>query len=200
MSRVWELERIQLQTLNRPLGAWHDRSFFAVLLKNEPQLRQHRITVISVRSHLNDLGNKLSFQKLALQQIEKACLPVCYAESRVRSKLIRWKLHGSSGLLGRRAIRNFELLARWVPPRVRVAYFKTIWNGWTTTPRFNSLAEQPNVCLFGCKYGEDSVEHYSNCEVFLEMRLHSTACWPGNTTGLKIQAGFSFVAPRTDGT
>ena len=36
--------------------------------------------------------------------------------------------------------------------------------------------------------------------MFLVMRLHSTASWPGNPTGLKIQAWFSFAAPRNDGT
>ena len=163
MARVWELERIQLQTLHRPLGTWHDKLFFAIPLKNEQQLREHRITVTSVRSQLCDVDSYLSFQKLARQQIEKACLPIYYAESRVRSKLIRWKLLGSSGLLGRRAVRNFELLARWVPPRVRATYFKTVWNGWVTTRRFNSRANQPNVCLLGCKYGEDSVVMFSGC-------------------------------------
>ena len=114
----------------------------------------------------------------------------------MRSKLIRWKLHGSSGLLGRRAIINFELLARWVPPRVRVAYFKTIWNGWTTTRRFNSLADQPNVCLFGCKYGEDSVEHYSCCEVFWKCACAPRPTGLGIRQDLRSKLGFLLLHPE----
>ena len=55
----------------------------------------------------------------------------------------------------------FEIIRGKVPPCVLFAYICTVFNGWTTTARFQN---KDNVCLIciDCE-GDDTLEHYSTC-------------------------------------
>jgi len=195
-ERVWELERIQLQTFYRPLGAWHQRSFFTVLFENQQKLKEHGITVRSVQNAVGD-AHPQSFQSVARQQILKASLPTYYCDSRVRAKLQRWRLPGNQGMLSKRALSNFKLLRAGVPPRVQVACFKVMWNGWVTSRRFNSISNHPNGCILGCGsiYGEDSVEHYACCDIFWSWACSARPGGLGIQTRMRSKLSFLLLHP-----
>ena len=55
-----------------------------------------------------------------------------------------------------------------VPPRVRAAVLRTMFNGWTTKRRFQTYAH----CVFGCRdwTDEDSLEHYARCPFMHDIR------------------------------
>ena len=61
-----------------------------------------------------------------------------------------------------RCLDRLRTLGKSVPPRVWAATFGVIWNRWATCRRRQSTS---SWCLFGCPFGEDSVEHYGRCPV-----------------------------------
>jgi hypothetical protein len=97
--------------------------------------------------------------------INKFSLPY-YEESRVRAKLTRWGFSGIAAHLARRVSVAFDVLKIWCNPRVQTTYFRTIWNGWVTDRRLNTLVRNGRSCVLGCGWEEDSIEHYSCCSVF----------------------------------
>ena len=87
-------------------------------------------------------------------------------------------------------------LARLVPPRVSAAVFRTIWNMWCTSRRFQQSTSFGNLkrsrvgapvnphgdhCRLGCgMIAKDSVEHYARCGVARKvlsdkLRIHVSA-------------------------
>jgi hypothetical protein len=75
-------------------------------------------------------------------------------------------------VVDRRVHRNFGLIAEWCAPRVLAAYFRTIWNGWATDRRLNSLRDTVRSCILGCE-AEDSLEHYCCCPAFWKFAIRS---------------------------
>ena len=88
------------------------------------------------------------------------------SELRLRSKLQRWPLPLYPRLRASRAAAVTRRLRKLVPPRVLSAVLRTWFNGWCTQRRFQAKGS----CLFGCKFGEDALEHYIRCT-----KLHSHA-------------------------
>ena len=58
--------------------------------------------------------------------------------------------------------RNHTTVKAQCPPRVWAVAWRTIWNGWCTSRRFQSAGP----CRFGCRSlgAADSLEHYSCCD------------------------------------
>jgi hypothetical protein len=64
--------------------------------------------------------------------------------------------------VAQRIQKKLELLGTLVPPRVRAAYFGTLWNRWATARRF----QKKGKCVLHCsETAEDSIEHYVSCSV-----------------------------------
>ena len=79
---------------------------------------------------------------------------------RMRHKLKRWDIRLFPRVRADRALHMLARLNGLVPPRVSSAVFRTLWNGWITSRRF----QRNGSCVFGCRCGEDSIEHYSVCK------------------------------------
>lgn len=165
-KKARELEEYQTTYFRRPFGRWHQRAYFTILSKLETSLSERGITRTEVRRVC--ASDKSSFQSAAERLIKKKFSSTYYAESRLRQKMLRWKLDGVPGILERRVLRNFETLRAWCAPRVMAAYFRTLWNGWATSRRMRTMAGRDGgtgICLL-CGNGQDSLEHYSHCSVF----------------------------------
>ena len=101
-------------------------------------------------------------QRASRTRLEKA---KCFdAEGRLRHRLERWAIPLFPRLRAIRALAVAQRLQKLVPPRVRAAIARTWMNGWCTKRRFQTTGP----CLFGCRHGEDAVQHYLACS-----RLHS---------------------------
>ncbi len=58
-----------------------------------------------------------------------------------------------------RVRRVLAVLQRKATPRIQAAYLRTICDGWCTSHRFQGRGS----CLFGCRSGQDKLEHYAGC-------------------------------------
>ena len=58
-------------------------------------------------------------------------------------------------------------LRRLVAPRVISAVTRLWMNGWCSRRRFQGHGP----CIFGCRYGEDAIDHYCRCT-----KLHEYGC------------------------
>ena len=86
----------------------------------------------------------------------------------MRLKMSRWSLCIPPGIVSRRILARLPLLGKLVSPRVHAALFKALWNGWTTSARFQINSK----CVLGCSeavdalghpIAEDRIEHYVGC-------------------------------------
>lgn len=93
-------------------------------------------------------------------------------EHLLRHKLTRWQLDAPLGLITHRLLCRLGRLKSLVAPRVQSAVFKTIWNGWCTSARFQSK----QACVLSCSCDAlDRFEHYAACPP----ALHSSfLVWP----------------------
>jgi hypothetical protein len=96
-------------------------------------------------------------QKAARQALART-LPSA-PEARMRAKLERWDLPVFPRLRAERAVAVTARLRKLAPPRVLAAVLRTWYNGWCTKRRFQGKGS----CIFGCTFGEDSVDHYMRC-------------------------------------
>ena len=93
------------------------------------------------------------------------------AHERIRHKLGRWRgvPFGLSGLPGHytQQVHNVLLhISKETPPRVHAAVFRTLFNGWCTSRRFQKRHSSANHCVFRCSAtAEDSLEHYCRCPI-----------------------------------
>ena len=69
---------------------------------------------------------------------------------RARARLARWPVPVELGLCPIRLQRNLEAICDLVPPRVLTAVWRTAWNGWCTTRRFQ---QGPAPCVLSCPTG-----------------------------------------------
>ena len=68
--------------------------------------------------------------------------------------------------VARRVFTNFKRLPKLVPPRVCSAVWRCIFNSWCTKRRFQQRSSATNTCCLGCGgAAEDSIEHYSRCQI-----------------------------------
>jgi len=77
-----------------------------------------------------------------------------------------------------RVRRVMAVLQRKATPRMQAAYLRTICNGWCTSHRFQGRGS----CLFGCRLGQDKLEHYVSCNVVAQLFA----------SGLELHGPFSF--------
>ena len=89
-------------------------------------------------------------------------------EARVRQKVSRWGLSPPLGILSRRLLARLPEIAKLVSPRVHSAIFKTLWNGWATSARFQCTAQCVLKCstdmdALGLPLAQDKIEHYVYC-------------------------------------
>ena len=191
-----ELEEWQSRNLHRPFGGWHGQSFFAQLAQLETNLKERGITREIIRE-LSNTGN-ISFQGAAEKMIKRRCSETYYAESRLRQKMTRWHLVGVPRHLEDRVLRNFKLLSTQCQPRVLAAYFRALWNGWCTSRRMRTMAGHSGTVLpcVLCGKGQDSLEHYSLCEVFWEFCNKDRPQGLGIHLSLRSRETFFLVRPR----
>ena len=112
-----ELEHALITYGRRTFPTWHQNCFFTTLDRCRSTLQEKDITSSTVKACMKHTGN-LSFQNVARQMITSRYGVCYYSESRVRQKLVCWKLSGIPGLQERRIIGNMRLLADHAPPRV----------------------------------------------------------------------------------
>jgi len=91
-----------------------------------------------------------------------------HIEDRVRHKIERWCLDPDlPGHVSRRLVHHLPRLGKLVAPRVVAAVLRTLYNGWCTARRFQSVG----CCCMGCQYlGTDSIEHYARCPLTSQLR------------------------------
>ena len=160
--RMWhELRCVQMESIHRPLGAWHRHSFVEVLVENEDSLQECGIT----RNKIDQAkSEKQRFQHVARGMIVNPARSLTTMTERVRHKLGRWKLDAPLGILIQRAFRNYPILMRNCRPCIVAMQWRTMWNGWPTSARMRSLtATDTEPCLLGCRSGSDRIEHYAVC-------------------------------------
>ena len=191
-ARKRELDQVHADHFQRPHGGWHYRSLFGVLCEAEDRLNHHGIGRRLVQ---RSLPPGLSFQRKAYLMIHSALSKPYFAESRIRAKLYRWKLNGIPAHTERNILKNFQMLREMCHPRVTLAYFRLIWNGWVTDRRMNVLvpATSRRGCVFGCGWDEDSIEHYSLCRVFWDFAASPRPTGLGIDTGMRSRDAFFMV-------
>ena len=152
---------------------WYKHSYYHNLDTAIQYGRQLGITIDSVEDDLGSTAPRphTRAQAKRLQQgVQRAARSALNRvrrvdpEPRLRKKLERWRLPLFPRIRAMRAARVMVRLRLLVPPRVLAAVLRTWFNGWCTKRRFQGKGD----CLFGCLFGEDSVDHYMNCS-----RLHS---------------------------
>ena len=111
--------------------------------------------------------------------------------------MTRWHLIGVPRHLEDRVLRNFKLLSTQCQPRVLAAYFRALWNGWCTSRRMRTMAGHSGTvfpCVL-CGEGQDSLEHYSLCEVFWEFCNKDRPQGLGIQSSLRSRETFFLVRP-----
>ena len=168
--RCEELNRAQCDSLRRPFGTWHKKSFFQILNQNCVEMTNLGISIEDIRraatTKCQQKHKVHHLQKCARHRIVK--LTSSYnVEFRIRHKMDRWKFDGPPAIIASRILRNFQLLGRTCRPCVTSAYFKALWNGWPTTWRMRTLPDAAEVtsCLLGCETAVDRIEHYLVCPI-----------------------------------
>jgi hypothetical protein len=180
-ERERELEEAQLNHFRRPCGRWHRRSYFSILgnvkraaaargIDRTSILKALDVPIVGRRTAAQKAHIKDNYQKVAESLICQKFADTYYTESRLRSKLQRWRLSGVPAHLEGKIARNFRLLSKWCPPRVLMVYFRSLWNGWVTDRRMQSLRKLQGLpqrgCQLGCGWDEDSIEHYATCSLY----------------------------------
>ena len=168
MRKCSELQVAQSESLGRPFGAWHQKSFYQVLNNNRIELQRLGITPESVLSKARPCKGgtptKDQFQTLARRDITRTTAPY-NEEFRIRRKMQRWRLDGPEAVVAARILRNCKTISKMCRPCVLSIFFRTFWNGWPTSRRMRTAPGATGVlsCLLGCELGEDSIEHYLLC-------------------------------------
>ena len=97
----------------------------------------------------------------------------------------KFKIPGPPKWVADRVHRNMNNLTSLVPPRVSAASFRTIWNMWCTSRRFQQSTalgdlkrsragsyknDHGDHCRLGCGIcAKDSIEHYARCKIALSV-------------------------------
>ena len=136
-SKKRELGDMLITYGRRPFPKWHSKCYFCVLARAGEFLIGRGIHVAQVNAS-RDNSNGESFQGAAERLIRNKLQKHCFVESRIRQKLVPWKLKGPAHL-EEKVLRNFRLLSQWAPPRVMSVYLRSIWGGWVTDERMKSL-------------------------------------------------------------
>jgi hypothetical protein len=148
--------------------SWYKQSYYHNLDSAIQYGRRVGITIDSIEEDLGSTAPRpyTRAQAKRLQQgVQRAARAALNRvrqadpEARFRKKLERWRLPLFPRIRAMRAVRVMARLRLLVPPRVLAAVLRTWYNGWCTKRRFQCKGD----CLFGCTFGEDSIEHYMQC-------------------------------------
>ena len=122
---------------------------------------EHDLGAAEPKPHTRSTARRLEqgVQKAVRARLGRSLRPS--GEPRLRRKLARWQLPIFPRVAATRALLVMARLRRLVQPRVIAAVIRTWFNGWCTSRRF----QQQGSCIFGCRYGEDAVQHYLQCGV-----------------------------------
>ena len=187
-ARAGELANLHLEWGRRPFPTWHNRAYVKVLSDAEKLLATKAITVKSVHTFISQV-KAVSFQATAHDLIKTNLFSGPSRDSRLRTKLSRFRVSTLLGHLDRVVASRFHLLSSWCPPRILAAVFRTHWNGWVTTARMKGVFRQSGQtlkhCLLGCGCGEDSLHHYLLCEVFWSFIRRRRGAGLGVTSGAR---------------
>ena len=196
-KRVWTLRCLlnetDLQHTRSMWRGWYDQSFLLRLDDNQCWFTKEVCEVQVIREDIlsNNVDKssslvsetvKTHFQRAAYARLLQKQAPS--AVSRVRDKLVRWKLTNTSrhpdaalsvrqrtdNWLSEKTVHNLRVLGRLVPPRVQAAVFSTVWNRWATHRRYQQRSRLTNICRFGCSdTAEDAIEHYAYCPLVQDL-------------------------------
>ena len=122
----------------------------------------HPMTLSDMMKARSKLQKRLTFLLMTCPSINSNM------EHRVRHKISRWSLSPPAGIVTRRILDRLPQIAKLVAPRVQSAIFKTLWNGWATSSRFQNKAPcvlkcSASVDALGHPHAEDKIEHYICC-------------------------------------
>jgi hypothetical protein len=160
-------------------GSWHDwfkTSYYHRLLEAVEHFAAKGITIRDIQL---DLGAALPRPLTRAQDhrlrhgVQRAARRVLGAprrqavEVRLRTKLARWPMTLFPRLRAARAAAAAARLRRLVAPQVLSAATRLWMNGWCSRRRFQGYGP----CIFGCRYGEDAIDHYCQCT-----KLHDYGC------------------------
>ena len=142
------------------------------------------------------------YQRAADPLISQKLSPQYYEEARLRDKLPRWHFVGVPAHNEQRVLRNFGTLSWWCQPKVLAAYFRPLWNGWSTDRRMASLRKKQGLsirgCLLGCGWEEDSLEHYATCSIYWDFMSQRRPYGMGLPIAWRKRDRFSIVEKGLD--
>ena len=142
-------------------GKWGQHSFIANLKTADDQFA---IRLVNAPCDDIDINKKDGFQKRVTHLLKSTMIG--HSMVHLRRRTDRWVM--MSTLPGHRPIRVRRVMAilqRKATPRIQAAYLRTICNGWCTSHRFQGQGS----CRFGCRFGQDRIEHYVNCNVVAQL-------------------------------
>ena len=159
----------QMNSLRRPFGSWHARSYAKVLWDNWEDYNRKGIA-LDISLH------KQHFQKEVRASIARKVAPYDI-EERIRVNTKRWKFQDPPRQVTMRLINNFRAAEKRLPPAVRATYLRALWNGIPTTRRMRTCEGFKKVgCVFKCsERAEDSLEHYCRCPALQKAFEHVTS-------------------------
>ena len=152
-------------------AGWYDGAFCSQLIKNRDNMRRHGITISRVESSIANSTQRpwptvictrvrREFQRTVYSQLQDL-LPVAtaIAEQLIEKPLRGWRNPTLPGRRAARAVMVLRALQGRVAPRCHFAVLRAMMNAWCTKRRFG----QRGPCLVGCRFGEDSIQHYASC-------------------------------------
>ncbi len=190
--------------------SWFQHGIVEDILSCEEELSQRGLEIGNLldiaAGPLSDVPSEAEVEKRRIRQrkcfqrtIRGELSRITFTDSteRMRHKLGRWGLMGLPAHTAARCIRALQRLKTGVPPRVRSAVLRTMWNGWCTHRRF----QQSGSCCFQCGsgYHEDSIEHYAHCPVVRGCATKYLRIFPSsNHTGQFIVLGVNEGIPNRE--
>ena len=127
------IQRAQRESLHRPFGNWHSKSYAQLLCDNWDFAYKSGVKI--------NLDVTLKhFQQEARIALAKKLVPYDM-EERIRSKVSRWNFQGPPRLVASRLVRNFEMMQKAAPPAVISTYLRALWNGIPTSRRMRTCKD-----------------------------------------------------------
>ena len=152
--------------LLHPWQNWFDDGIIGHIYKADAEGTRRGIRKRDVWLNNENLHNTMG-ETSRTHYLQKTALSMMWDEERdiderIRNKLERWQLPGRPATNTSRARKMINAAFKFTAPRVAYAYFSMLWNGWTTSRRF----QRRDKCVICGKEGTaDSIEHYLLCHL-----------------------------------
>ena len=139
---------------------WYDSSIVWALQSAVMDANNLGIRAETIGDHPLHGSNTKSLQYILQDKIRSHHSIKMNTHNRIRHKMERWRLQVPPRILADRVTLRMKKVGKLVPPRVVSALWRTLWNGWCTSARF----QRESRCIFGCgRFALDRIEHYAHC-------------------------------------